>query len=273
MTDSNPYQAPNAEVVEVSSEELSEPQKKDAGNGIKWLLEGLNIFKSNIWVWIGMTLVYYVIMVVVGIIPFLGFLTSIAVPVFMGGFMAACRRIDQEGSLEFGDLFEGFRDQTGPLFILGLINFGFIVLISLLVGGLSVLSAGGLASSDSPSFFGVGMILVFLVMLAAMIPLIMAFWFSPCLVMLHKVAPWEAYKLSFKGCLKNIVPFLVYGLVFLVASIVVMIVLGVLTFILGLIGIPGVFLSVPIAFVMMMAIFPIVIGSIYIGYKEIFIKA
>src|SRR5262249_16974671 len=52
-----------------------------------------------------------------------------------------------------------------------------------------------------------------LVYLMLVIPVTMAAWFAPALVLLHDVAPLEAMKQSFNACLKNVVPFLVYSIV------------------------------------------------------------
>ena len=91
-------------------------------------------------------------------------------------------------------------------------------------------------------------LLAVLVMLALSIPLVMAIWFAAPLVMLHDMKPVDAFKASFLGCLKNIVPFLIYGLLSFLAMIV-----ATLPLLLGwlLLG-------------------PVLIGSIYGGYRDIF---
>ena len=65
-----------------------------------------------------------------------------------------------------------------------------------------------------------GLVLSILVMMALMIPVAMAIWLAPALVVLSDRGAVEAMKESFAGCLKNIVPFLLYGVVLFVASIV-----------------------------------------------------
>lgn len=93
-----------------------------------------------------------------------------------------------------------------------------------------------------------GFFMAMLIMLALMVPLAMAVWFAPALVMFRNVAPLEAMKTSFFACLKNIVPFLVYGVILLVLSFIAMIPVG-----LG-----------------MLVLMPVMIGSVYISYAEIF---
>jgi len=73
---------------------------------------------------------------------------------------------------------------------------------------------------------GMSILLGFLVMMALMVPLLMFYWFTPALVMLHDMPPVAAMKASFRGCLRNIVPFVVYGIVMMLLSLVAMLPLG-----------------------------------------------
>jgi uncharacterized membrane protein len=79
----------------------------------------------------------------------------------------------------------------------------------------------------------------------------MALWFAPALVVLRELPPIQALKQSFRGCLKNIVPFLVYGLVAMVLTVLAAIPFG-----LGLL-------------VMM----PVIMASVYVAYGEIFFRS
>jgi uncharacterized membrane protein len=61
----------------------------------------------------------------------------------------------------------------------------------------------------------------------------------------------EAMKESFAGCLKNIMPFLIYGLVALVFAILAAIPFGLGWLLLG----------------------PVLIGSVYASYRDIYLEA
>ncbi|MEO7760372.1 MAG: hypothetical protein ABIS68_00530, partial [Casimicrobiaceae bacterium] len=67
-------------------------------------------------------------------------------------------------------------------------------------------------------------------------------------VALDKVEPWTALKWSFFACLKNMWPFLVYGLITLLLAIVASIPLGLGWLVLG----------------------PVIIASVYTSYRDIF---
>jgi uncharacterized membrane protein len=93
--------------------------------------------------------------------------------------------------------------------------------------------------------------LAFLVMFALLLPVVMAIWFAPPLVVFHKMGAFEAMKASFVGCLKNIVPFVVYGLIGLVLAIVASLLLMLGWLVLG----------------------PVLAASIYAAYRDIYFSA
>ena len=54
----------------------------------------------------------------------------------------------------------------------------------------------------------------------------MAYWFAPVLVGLNNLTAVQAMKLSFVACLRNMLPFLLYGLIFMLLLIVAIIPFG-----------------------------------------------
>ena len=96
-----------------------------------------------------------------------------------------------------------------------------------------------------------GVLLAVLIALALMLPLYMAMWFAPALVVFHELGAVDAMKASFAGCLKNVVPFVLYGLVGLVLGIVASIPFGLGWLVLG----------------------PVAIASVYVGYRDIYLAS
>jgi uncharacterized membrane protein len=94
------------------------------------------------------------------------------------------------------------------------------------------------------------MLLALLIMLALMLPIIMAVWFAPALVVFHEQAAGEAMKNSFVACLKNIVPFLLYSVILFLLAIVASIPLGAGFLVLG----------------------PVIVASLYASYRDIFFQ-
>ena len=93
-------------------------------------------------------------------------------------------------------------------------------------------------------------VLAMLLFFALILPLVMSIWFAPALVALNDVPAVQAMKLSFIGCLKNFLPFLLYGIVL---------------FLLGILAI------IPIGLGLLLLV-PTMICAQYVSYKEIFLE-
>ena len=111
----------------------------------------------------------------------------------------------------------------GALYLLVFIAFG-TVMVLLVLGAM-----GGTAISTNPeSLQGMNpedmltpaLLILLLAGLALFIPIIMAFWFAPALVALGGVSVMSVLKMSFIGCLKNILPFLIYGMAMIILAVI-----------------------------------------------------
>lgn len=223
-----------------------------AGQGWTWIAEGFGLFKKAPGIWIALVVILFVILVVLAFIPLLGAIaTFLVVPVFVGGLLLGCRALQGGGELEVAHLFEGFKAHTGNLIVLGALAIaGWIVVmlpVVVIVGAGSFLAA---LRGDAAGVVALGgsFMLAWLVALALSIPIYMALWFAPALVVLRGMAPIEAIKESFLGCLKNVLPFLVYSIVLMVLGIVAAIPLGLGWLVLG----------------------PTLIASVYVSYRDIY---
>jgi len=226
-----------------------------AGRGWDWIAAGWELFKRQAGMWIALILVALVIFLVLAFIPILGSIASIVLtPVFGAGVVIGCRAIEEGRPLEIGHLFAGFKEKLAPLATVGAIYLGAAIVIALVVGLATGASIFGLASGDSsaaaPAAF-MTLLLAVLVMLALMLPVVMAIWFAPALVVFHGKGAVDAMQESFSGCLRNIVPFLVYGVVMLALSLVASIPLGLGWLVLG----------------------PVLAASLYTAYKDIYLMA
>jgi hypothetical protein len=193
-----------------------------------------------------------VILVVLAFIPLLGAVaTFLVVPVFIGGLLLGCRALQGGGELEVGHLFAGFKEHTGNLIVLGALAIGGWIIVMLpvvAIVGVGALLAALRGDAAGIAALGGSFMLAWLVALALSIPIYMALWFAPALVVLRGMAPIEAIKESFLGCLKNILPFLVYSIVLMVLGIVAAIPLGLGWLVLG----------------------PTLIASVYVSYRDIY---
>jgi uncharacterized membrane protein len=223
-----------------------------AGRGWDWIAEGWQLFKKQAGMWIAIALLLFVIVVVLGVVPIIGPVASfILTPVFAAGVLACGREAEAGRSLEIGHLFAGFREKLGPLATVGALYLAAAVAIALVVGlftGASVFTMmSGSIESMAPAAL-LSILLALLIMLGLLVPVIMAVWFAPALVMFHGMPPVEAMKDSFSGCLRNVVPFLVYGVVMMVFMAIASIPFGLGWIVLG----------------------PLLCTSYYTSYKDIY---
>lgn len=234
----------------------AEPRAVDGGRGVAWWSEAWVLFTKAAGLWIVMALVLLAIVVVLSFIPIVGGLAlALLLPVFIGSWMLAARKVEQGGALEVGDLFTCFKgDRLTPLLVLGAILLAAGIVIGFAVGALGLgalfgLFAGGMAGSGGGVFaaLGTGMLALLAGLILGML-LTMATWFAPALIVFRQQPPLEAVKASFAASLKNIVAFLLWGVIYIVAAIVASIPFGLGWIVVG----------------------PVLLLTAYVSYQDIF---
>ena len=126
-------------------------------------------------------------------------------------------------------------------------NLLIMLVLFLIVGG--AIFSGAMRGDMTGVGMAIGSVLVaFVLSIILFVPVMMAMWFAPALVFFEDASPIDAIKASFSACWKNIVPFIVYGLLMFIASIV-----AALPFMLGF-----------------LVLLPIIFGSMLASYKDIF---
>ncbi|MCC7327888.1 MAG: hypothetical protein IT521_13920 [Burkholderiales bacterium] len=276
---------------------IGAPAVVDAGRGAAWWSEAWRILTSNFFTWIGIMIVYMIISVAINAIPFVGAIGHLLLtPVFIGGFMLGCAAIERGEPLRVAHLFEGFQGaRFVPLMSIGAINCAIIVaafalMVAAVMGSLpwpellrmdvnphSFEELAGSARAMAGTALLATLLLVVFVAVVAM-----ANWFAPALVTLRGATAVEAMKLSFVSCLRNWLPFLVYGLIgvaIIIASMLlfvgVMLLLGAGALIGGGDGGWGALLGMFVLLFAIMALELLVLGpltfaSIYAGFRDSF---
>jgi uncharacterized membrane protein len=227
-----------------------------AGAGWTWIAEGWTLFAKAPLMWIVSMVLLFIIAMALGFIPVIGQIGfQLLSPVFAAGFVVACRSLERGGEFELEHLFAGFKTRFGNLLIVGLLTMvGWIAifLVFAMFAGFSIL--GAMITGNSENMIAavgasaMALLLGGLVAAALAVPLMMAYWFAPALVVMHDMSPVSAMKVSFFGCLRNFLPFLVYGLIMTVFAVIAAIPLG-LGFLVWL---------------------PLAITSTYVAYRRIF---
>ncbi|MBC7886038.1 MAG: hypothetical protein H7X99_11230 [Saprospiraceae bacterium] len=219
----------------------------------EYFSRGYEIFKKNPGGFLGYTVVFILISIVVSMIPILGFLIGIVVnPALAVGIPYGAHLQEQTGSQEFGNFFKGFNHiaQLVVANILMLLVYFILLLPLIFVLGFSFISA--LATSDAGSLMDASsqiassMIWIFLIGLICLYVAVSFRW-TNYLIVFHKYDAVEAIKTSWK--LTNKRWFLHFAFILLVG----------LSIILGLVA-----LIVGILFA-----YPIVMAADYAGYADV----
>ncbi|MBF8268843.1 MAG: hypothetical protein HW386_552 [Gammaproteobacteria bacterium] len=242
-----------------------------AGRGLDWLVDGFTIFWKNWLAWIGVTIFLIILYLLSNLVPVLGtIILQLIFPVLMGGLMSGCRAADQNSGFTFTHLFSGFSTNFSQLLVVGVVYLSGMVVIMAICGVMIIATIGSMESmmemitsiqdavtqNDLNRLFeliapiALNILLVTLTGLALYLPLLVLVWFAPALIVLENMGAMTAMKASFTGCLKNFIPYLVYGVIGLIFTIIATIPLG-----LG-----------------WLVLIPMTIASIYLAYKDIYQK-
>lgn len=225
------------------------PQTRPSGDGFSWITAGWQLFRKSPGPWIITMIVGALIVIVLNFMPVIGqvfmWLTTY---VWIGGLMIGCQASYQGQPFDVKYLFDGFKHRVGSLIGLSVLVSGISILLSLIVMGdvyLELISGDVEGSNYNP----MEVMLSALIVMALTIPLYMAVWFAPALIVLQDMPLLEAMKQSFNGCLKNVYPFLLYGI-----AMLVLLILAALPMMLGL-----------------LILMPVLYTSMYCAYQRIYL--
>jgi len=244
----NPYAPPRARIAPprsgatASAGAFHEPGAVPAGRGFGWIGDAWGLFKAQPFAWIGALLLFYLIVLLVSLVPLAGsFATTLLGPMLSAGLMMGAHAQAQGARFQIGHLFAGISTRAGPLALVGLIYLLLMLALGVLIAALTMLMAPalmgmGALSGQAPETLdpaamqqimaSPGLLILVLIAFALSIPLAMAMMFAPALVAIDGVGVLSAFWLSLRGCLKNVLPFLLYGIAALGLFILGMIPLG-----------------------------------------------
>jgi len=229
----------------------------EARLGWQWIADGFALFRKNPLIWIVLCIILLLFAVAMAAIPMLGqFVFTLLSPVLLAGLMVGCKALEQGEELEIAHLFAGFQKNPTPLVTIGgvyLVGQVLIIGVAMLIGGSVMLDLlMGNREFDQAALMSMmgNIMLAMLVAMALSIPLMMATWFAPLLVIFDDMPALAAMRMSFFACLKNFMPFLIYSIMLFVLAVVAMIPFG-----LGL-----------------LVLVPTLFASIYASYKNIFAR-
>jgi uncharacterized membrane protein len=227
-----------------------------ASHGWTWIASGWELFKRQPGIWVAIAIIAIVIFVAYYFMRAFGNILGILLtPVFTAGVVIGAKALDEGRKLEIAHLFAGFTNRFGALLAVGAIYLALllaIVVVSARVTGVSVWVMLGASPDLASAEMGeiISILLAWLIALGLMVPVVMAVWFAPPLAVFNELGAFGALKASFAGCVKNVVPFLVYGLILLGFAVLA---------------------SIPLC-LGWLVLAPVIAASIYTSYRDIYFR-
>jgi hypothetical protein len=214
-------------------------RRVSSDHGVKWWSAGWQLLfhRNGAGVWIGMVLAATIFFLLLDRLPALGWIVGqLAWFVLAGGLMIAARKTDEGTAPPFSDLFAGFGPALGALVIGALVVCVcvFVIFGALMMAGIGAaigaalggLLHGGVIGFGALAGFGLTSAFLVLVALVLMVPVGMATWLAPALIVLKQRPPVDALKESAAACWGNMGPLTIYGLLWILFAILASIPLG-----------------------------------------------
>ncbi len=230
-----------------------QPRHVSPAESLVWLKAGWTLFIRNPGVWIAISVIFIVMLFVLGLVPLLGWaVVLIGFPIMVSGMVLGCHAQTEGRPLRVDHLFAGLKVHAGNLALVGV----FYLLGGLIAGFVSVVIGGGAALTGYilGALAGLGLGLVSGVVLGSVVfsvlwvLLITALWFAAPLVVLRDTPPLDAMKMSLSACFNNFGAFLVLGVLIYVLIWVAMLPAGL-----------GVLVLVPV-----------LAGTLYASFQDVF---
>jgi uncharacterized membrane protein len=234
--------------------------------GLGWLAEGFAWMRAAPMQWLGLSSSALLALLLLNLFPMVGGIFSMLLtPFWVAGFMAASRDASQGRWVTVQHLAIGFKTALQPLLVIAIVYLaGSLLIGQWLLGHVAeslhpILSAmhsgqdmhGAMRPEDAAQMaaHAEAALPSLLTALLLMLPLLMATWFAPALVLFNGFTPWRALWWSLWAVAVNPVASLLYGLV--------------------LAGIWGLALILPLGLGLLLA-FPWAMASTYAAYRTIF---
>lgn len=247
-----------------------------AVRGVSWILDGFVLYRRNPPMLTTLTLGYLLLVVAFGQLQPVGpFLLPLFLPLLTALIANGCRMLSL--GLERSALFHGLREKRGDLLRLGGLH---------LLGTLAILAIDMLLQSGEPRAIVGGkaaaegalnplaeaeMLWHMLRLLLIALPLLLAFWFAPLLIVWEGVPALKSLFFSLVAVWRNWRAFLVYALT---ATLIGVVLPGLLLLVASLLSKSLVeILSVALRLMLLLVFAPVMMTGIYQSYRDVFSPA
>jgi hypothetical protein len=192
-------------------------ERYPARRGAKWLRDAYAMLSVHRLRWLALLVMYYAVFALIELIPQIGRHVAFALkPVFDVGFLAAAWAQERGDAPHARHLFQGFRANLKVLVALGIV---LVAGISIAVFATALVDGGALlgvleqrTSADDPNLPIERMQLAMLFGALCTVPLLLALWFAPALVVFQDCGTLRSLSVSLAAAFANWRPILVYAM-------------------------------------------------------------
>jgi hypothetical protein len=251
----------------------------NAKTGKSWISESLTLFKAAPNKWILLASVYVAVFMMIPSLPgfqLFSLITILIWPVFMVIAITMYRNEDQQVKQNLSEIIQMIKPKMRPLIALGGIFLIYGVLVSLLlnsdIDGLVGMTKSIDTMTDTQAAAIFQKTLPFILKLTlALIPMMMATWFSPMLIAFNNYTVAKAIKSSIAGTLQYMLALLVAWIMLTVGIFAVLIIAGIVIAMMGsLVPTLGQLLMPILLFGCLLTATALMLAFQYVSYRDVF---
>lgn len=244
-----------------------------AARGWTWLVHAHALFARARLYWLMLILGYWLITVMLTIVPFIGVTAATLLkPVFAVGFLAAAWAQDRGEAPQMSRLFAGFRSNIRALLPLGAVyalGIAIALAISSIMDGGALMRLVLLGEAPEGNVMAIpGIQSAMVVAALCAVPTLLALWFAPALIVFQDQPTFTALALSLRAALSNFGAVVIYGLsVFVFWVVIPGIIISTSA---ALFGEPGAMFGVVLATPITLSVVAVIHVADYVIYRDLF---
>jgi hypothetical protein len=266
-------------------------KKVNAGHGWYWLNEGFRYLMQAKAAWmLSMLLVMSMSLLSIYILPVMQIVLLFVFPFVAAGLALACADIEKGQSISINHVFKAFASANK----FNLFRYGLLLLIMIIFAqmlgtiGIQMLGISQDQLRSAFSAFVEGkeaslasilqspIILKYVILtLLSMLPIIVINMWAPIILVFSRLTAFQAVKISLLAGIKNILPLMIYAIIYLLLIAVILLAYKAIVFVISsIIGANG-FVSAGLYLFVFMPVLLLLVSlsysSAYVAYKDIFL--
>ena len=243
----------------------------NAKTGKSWISESLTLFKAAPNKWILLASVYVAVFMMIPSLPgfqLFSLITILIWPVFMVIAITMYRNEDQQVKQNLSEIIQMIKPKMRPLIVLVLVS----LLLNSDIDGLVGMTKSIDTMTDTQAAAIFEKTLPFILKLTlALIPMMMATWFSPMLIAFNNYTVAKAIKSSIAGTLQYMLALLVAWIMLTVGIFAVLIIAGIVIAMMGsLAPTLGQLLMPILLFGCLLTATALMLAFQYVSYRDVF---